>query len=164
MTAAKQVVLTPLLVCLATMIGCAPHRTRVSGLDAVNVEVAEVVQTKISWLKIKQDGGVLHLSGSVFRRRSSSDPLLGHVDVSVLDAHGRVVEELSLPHFPENLPSRRRRSARFEAELPMTVPSGATIRIAHHITYDRGLSLECQDNQAAAYPVRKSERFSAPRR
>lgn len=64
------------------------------------------------------------------------DAARGHVDITVVGPDGAIVDLVSVPYSPRNIPKVRSRSSRFTARLPYVVPEDVPLRIAYH--YDSG--------------------------
>ncbi len=78
-----------------------------------------------------EDGLVIH--GKVKRTaRNCCDSARGHVDIAVVGPDGAIVDMVSVPYSPRNIPKARSRSSRFTARLPYKVPEDVPLRITYH--------------------------------
>ncbi len=87
----------------------------------------------VSEVRAVEDGDGLVIHGKVKRTaRNCCDSARGHVDIAIVGPDGAIVDMLSVPYSPRNIPKVRSRSARFTARLPYKVPEDVSLRIAYH--------------------------------
>lgn len=115
--------------------GCAPKHMNLITKKGVSIEAVHSARVHISDLAVSEDGNELVITGKVSRRNPSISGS-GHVDVTILDPAGNVIEKGSVPYTPTTLPktpgARRHRGSRFEARLPCVLPAGSKVQIAYH--------------------------------
>ena len=115
--------------------GCAPkHVNRITN-TGVSIETVHSARAHISDVAVSEDGNELVITGKVYRRNRSISGS-GHVDVTILDSAGNVIEKGSVPYTPTTLPktpgARKHRGSRFEVRLPCALPAGSKVQVAYH--------------------------------
>jgi len=117
------------------LIGCAPKHVNLITKKGVSIETIHSAQVQISDMAVSEDDNELVITGKVYRRNPSISGS-GHVDVTILDSAGNVIDKGSIPYTPTTLPktpgARKHRGSRFEVRLPCVLPSGSKIQVAYH--------------------------------
>ena len=117
--------------------GCAPKHVNLITKKGVSIEAIRSARVDISDVAVSEDGNELVITGKVYRRNPSISGS-GHVDVTILDPSGNVIEKDSVPYTPTTLPktpgARRHRGSRFEVSLPSVLPAGSKVQVAYHAT------------------------------
>jgi hypothetical protein len=120
---------------LATILisGCAT--TNVDHVDKASVlfERMPSEDVLVSEVRAVEDEEGLAIHGRVKRTaRNCCDSARGHVDIAVVGPDGAIVDMVSAPYSPRNIPKGRNRSSRFTARLPYKVPEDVPLRITYH--------------------------------
>lgn len=136
--------------------GCAPKHMNLITKKGVSIEAVHSARVHISDLAVSEDGNELVITGKVSRRNPSISGS-GHVDVTILDPAGNVIEKGSVPYTPTTLPktpgARRHRGSRFEVRLPCVLPAGSKVQIAYHARVKPGSNgLDCEGSVSAGRP------------
>lgn len=136
--------------------GCAPKHMNLITKKGVSIEAVHSARVHISDLAVSEDGNELVITGKVSRRNPSISGS-GHVDVTILDPAGNVIEKGSVPYTPATLPktpgARRHRGSRFEVRLPCVLPAGSKVQIAYHARVKPGSNgLDCEGSVSAGRP------------
>jgi len=117
--------------------GCAPKHVNLITKKGVSIEANHSARVDISDVAVSEDGNELVITGKVYRRNRSISGS-GHVDVTILDPAGNLIEKGSVPYTPATLPktpgARRHRGSRFEVRLPSVLPAGSKVQVAYHAT------------------------------
>ena len=114
--------------------GCAVSGENLSKKGVVKVERVPSERVAIPWADVYRSDEGLIVRGVVRRRDYSSQPLLIHVDATVLSGDGEVLTEAT----GRDLWVPRRRVGRgfnhvdFEIRLPATAPEGSTVKLVCH--------------------------------
>jgi len=94
-------------------------------IETVNSNKANVSQVNL----VKTENGYV-VKGKVYNRvKNRTTPIPGHVDISVVDASGKVVNTTPVSIYRI---SRKSRFAKFKQGLKVSPVEGNTIRVAHH--------------------------------
>jgi hypothetical protein len=89
---------------VATIVsGCATSRVNLVDTGAVSVEKIPSERIYISRVSVFQEGDELLVSGFV-KRRHSSGPGGGHVDIAIVGPDGGAVEKITVSYFPRFIP------------------------------------------------------------
>lgn len=114
--------------------GCAVHRINLVENRTVQIEKNDSKNVTIKWVSIYEDkkNGIVSVSGEVKRKSSSMSGTSGHVDVSLWDDTGRLVEKASVYHVPRIIRRRGARNAYFSLKLMNPVASGSIVKVAFH--------------------------------
>jgi len=119
------------------LIGCAPKHLNLITKKGVSIEAIHSAQVQISDMAVSEDGNELVITGKVYRRNRSISGS-GHVDVTILDSAGNVIEKGSVPYTPTTLPktpgARRHRGSGFEVRLSGVLPAGSRVQVVYHAT------------------------------
>ena len=110
----------------------------------------------VSEVRAVEDADGLVIHGKVKRTaRNCCDSARGHVDIAVVGPDGAIVDMLSVPYSPRNIPKGKTRSARFTARLPYKIPEDVPLRITYHNDREHAVSavelpdaLVCKNNMA----------------
>ncbi len=87
----------------------------------------------VSEVRAVKDGDGLAIYGKVKRTLGNCcDAARGHVDIAVVGPDGEIIDLLSVPYSPRNIPKARSRSSRFAARLPYMIPEDVPLRITYH--------------------------------
>ena len=136
--------------------GCAPKHVNLITKKGVSIETIHSARVQISDMAVSEDGNELVISGKVHRRNPSISGA-GHVDVTILDPAGNVIEKGSVAYTPTTLPktpgARKHRGSRFEIRLLCVLPAGRKVQVAYHA---RGKSecngLDCERSVSTGRP------------
>ena len=136
--------------------GCAPKHKNLITQKGVSIEAVHSAQTHISDMAVSEDGNELVITGKVHRRNRSISGS-GHVDVTILDSAGNVIEKGGVPYTPTTLPktpgARKHRGSRFEVRLPGVLPAGSKVQVAYHATIKPGSNgLDCERSVSTGRP------------
>ncbi len=117
--------------------GCTPKQKNLITSKGISIEAVHSERVRISNLAVSEDGNELVITGKVHRLNQSISGS-GHVDVTILNSAGNVIERGDVPYTPTTLPktpgARKHRGARFEVRLPCVLPEGSNVRVAYHAT------------------------------
>ena len=117
--------------------GCARKHKNLITQKGVSIEAVHSERVHISDLAVSEDGNELVITGKVHRLNQSISGS-GHVDVTIMDSAGNVIERGDVPYTPTTLPktpgARKHRGARFEVRLPCVLPAGSQVRVGYHAT------------------------------
>ena len=69
-------------------------------------------------------------------RRYSAKNRRGHVDVTIIGPSGTILKKIGTLHYPRNRPRKRRGGSSFKVHIPFVPPTGSTIRVEYHETFD----------------------------
>ena len=87
----------------------------------------------VSEVRAVEDADGLIIHGKVKRTaRNCCDSARGHVDIAVIGPDGAIVDTVSVPYSPRNIPKGKTRSARFTARLPYKIPADVPLRVTYH--------------------------------
>ena len=126
------------LAALATVLlpacGCAPRRADLVREGTVRVQTHPSPRVEIFWVSACQHGEHVDVTGHARSSHRSGFASHGHIDISLLAPDGRLLAEQRTQDI--HIPAYRRRQApsgrRFHACLPISPPSGSTLRMAFH--------------------------------
>jgi len=94
-----------------------------------------------------EEGDELVIYGKVKRTVDNCcDASRGHVDIAIVAPDGLVLDMISVPYSPHNIPKVRSRTSRFITRLPYTLPEGITLRIIYHGSVEV-ISTACAKNK-----------------
>jgi len=79
------------------------------------------------------------------------------VDITLIGPDGEVVDLVSVPYSPRNIPKTRSRSARFVAKLPYLVPEGVPLRVSYHNVVEHESSADQIATTLSAHHPTKSD-------
>jgi hypothetical protein len=109
--------------------GCATQPD-VLQTEGLSVQKSADSHFEINRVRVYRDGGALSVSGDVANLMPQRILTPGRVEISVIGPDGStLVEEITTP-MRKNAQAR---SAHFYARLPVTPPTGSTLRISHHL-------------------------------
>ena len=136
--------------------GCAPKHKNLITPKGVSIEAVHSERIHISNLAVSEDGNELVITGKMHRRNQSISGL-GHVDVTILDPAGNVIERCDVPYIPTTLPktpgARKHRGARFEVCFFRVLSAGSKIRVAYHATTKFGRNVpDCERTVSGGAP------------
>jgi hypothetical protein len=115
--------------------GCAPKHPNLITQDGVSIETLHSAGAHISDVAVSEDGNGLVITGKVSRlNRATSGS--GHVDVTILDSAGNVIDKGTVPYTPTTLPktpgARKHKGSRFEVRLRCALPERGRIQVSYH--------------------------------
>jgi hypothetical protein len=141
---------------LATILisGCATTNVDQASNASVLFERMPSEDVVVSEVRAVEDADGLVIHGKVRRTaRNCCDSARGHVDIAVVGPDGAIVDMLSVPYSPRNIPKVRSRSSRFTARLPYKIPEDVPLRITYHNNREHAASatgrtddLTCKNN------------------
>ena len=136
--------------------GCASKHMNLVTQKGVSIEAVHSAQAYISDLAVSEDGNDLVITGKVHRRNQSISGS-GHVDVTILNSAGNVIEKGGVPYTPTTLPktpgARKHRGSRFEVHFPGVLPAENKVRVAYHATVKPGSNgLDCERSVSVGSP------------
>lgn len=139
--------------------GCAPKHINLITKKGVSIEAIHSAGAHISDMAVSEDGNELIITGKVYRRNRSISGS-GHVDVTILDPAGNVIEKGSVPYTPKTLPktpgARKHRGSRFEVRLPRVLPAGSKVQVTYHATIKpESNGFDCERSVSAPTSVNK---------
>ncbi len=73
------------------------------------------------------------------------------MDISIVGPDGVVVDTVSVPYSPRNIPKVRSRSARFTARIPYVIPEDVPLRITYHKDNEHASVTDLADNTLSAH-------------
>ncbi len=113
--------------------GCAMSRGNYSNQAPVHFERIPSKDVFIREVYAYENNDKLLISGKVKRTANNCcDPARGHVDIAVVAPDGLVLDLISVPYNPHNIPKVRTRSSSFTARLPYTPPDDVILKITYH--------------------------------
>ena len=138
------------------LIGCAPKHVNLITKKGVSIETIPSALVHFSDMAVTENGNELVITGKVYRRNRSISGS-GHVDVTILDSAGNVIEKGSIPYTPSTLPktpgARKHQGSRFEVRLPCVLPSESKIQVAYHARVKlENNGLDCERIVSAGRP------------
>lgn len=139
--------------------GCAPKHMNLITKKGVSIEAIHSARAHISDMAVSEDGNELIITGKVYRRNRSISGS-GHVDVTILDPAGNVIEKRSVPYTPKTLPktpgARKHRGSRFEVRLPRVLSAGSKVQVTYHATIKSERNgFDCERSVSAPTSVNK---------
>ena len=115
--------------------GCAYKHANLISQKGVSIETIHSAGAHISDVAVSEDGNELVITGKVSRINPAISGS-GHVDVTILDSAGNVIDKGTVPYTPTTLPktpgARKHRGSRFEVRLPCALPAGSKVQVAYH--------------------------------
>ncbi|MBW2111147.1 MAG: hypothetical protein JRH00_06885 [Deltaproteobacteria bacterium] len=115
--------------------GCAYKHANLISQKGISIETIHSAGAHISDVAVSEDDNELVITGKVYRLNPSISGR-GHVDVTILDSAGNVIEKGTVPYTPTILPktpgARKHRGSRFEVRLPCVLPAGSKVEVAYH--------------------------------
>lgn len=106
----------------------------------------------VSEVRAVRDAEGLTIYGRVKRTPDNCcDAARGHVDISIVGPDGVVVDTVSVPYSPRNIPKVRSRSAHFTARIPYLIPEDVPLRITYHNDHERGSVTSLTDTTLSAH-------------
>ena len=101
----------------------------------------------VSEVRAVEDADGLVIHGKVKRTaRNCCDSARGHVDIAVVGPDGAIVDMITVPYSPRNIPKGKTRSARFTARLPYKIPEDVPLRITYHNDREHAVSATGRTN------------------
>jgi hypothetical protein len=115
--------------------GCSPKHANLITKTGVSIETIHSAGAHISDVAVSEDGNELVITGKVSRlNRAISGS--GHVDVTIRDFAGNVIDKGTVPYTPAILPetpgARKHKGSRFEVRLRYALPVGSKIQVSYH--------------------------------
>lgn len=115
--------------------GCTPKHLNLITQKGVSIETTHSTQAHISDVVVSEEGNEIVITGKVSRlNRAISGS--GHVDVTILDPSGNVIDKGTVPYTPATLPktpgARKHRGSRFEVRLNCILPTGSKVQVTYH--------------------------------
>jgi len=137
--------------------GCESGNAKYSKEASVLFERVPEENVSISEVHAYEDGDTLVILGKVKRSAGNCcDAVRGHVDIALVADDGMIVDIISVPYSPRNIPKAGTRSSHFTARLPYTLPEDVHLRLRYHPSDDTAAmarsteTLMCKQNIAAA--------------
>ncbi|MFH1716610.1 MAG: hypothetical protein ABIF19_04615 [Planctomycetota bacterium] len=158
MTNRISMLITGLSLALATVAfsGCTTGNAKYSKETPVLLERVPEENASISDVHAYEDGDTLVIYGKVKRSSDNCcDAARGHVDMALVAGDGTILDLISVPYSPRNIPKARTRSSHFTARLPYTLPEDVRLRLRYHQSEDAAAiakgteTLMCKQNVAA---------------
>lgn len=109
--------------------GCSTTHGEGEALARENVEIVGGGRTRVSFVKMRENNGVLIVTGVVSPRGSRTSGGHGHVDIEMLDSRGVEIAERSVTYSPHYL--SRRESARFTTQFDRRLPEDGKLVVRH---------------------------------
>jgi hypothetical protein len=91
--------------------------------DAVDVSSPQVID---------EGDGSTTISGIVTRKATHNEPVAGHVDVTITDTEGQVVNQMSASLTPHYVPTKGDRRAAYSIHTLGVPPAGATVKVSFY--------------------------------
>lgn len=79
-----------------------------------------------------EDEGRLVVTGNVKRPKTTPGLVGGHVDVTVIDSAGEVLDKVSTQYSPKVLSRESRRGSKFSASFAAIPPKGSRVKVSIH--------------------------------
>ena len=119
---------------VAGLSGCAVPGENISKKGVLTVQRVPSTKVDILWADVYKIEDSLVVRGVVRRRNYSSQPLQVHVDVAVLSAAGKTLEEAIGRDVwvPRRLPGKGFNYDPFEVRLAVVPPEGGTVKLVCH--------------------------------
>ncbi len=115
--------------------GCSPKHANLITKTGVSIETIHSAGAHISDVALSEDDNELVITGKVSRLNPAISGS-GHVDVTILDAAGNIIDKGTVPYTPTILPktpgARKHRGSRFEVRLHCALPAGGKVQVAFH--------------------------------
>lgn len=115
-----------------SQMGCLMDRVDLVKSGTVRIERAIPKSLSMSAPRVWQDDGEMIVYGQVRRSPSASGIIRGHIDVTVIDRDGKVLQTASRRHFPGDVPTRRWHGSSFTVKFAGVPPPGSTVRVVYH--------------------------------
>lgn len=136
--------------------GCAPNHVNLITQKGVSIETIQSARVQISDVAVSEDVNEIVITGKVYRLNPSISGR-GHVDVTILDSAGKIIEKGTVPYTPTTLPmtpgARKHRGSRFEVRLPCVLPAGSKIQVAYHANVKHESNgLDCERSVSSGRP------------
>ena len=151
--------ITGLSLVLITVIfsGCSAGSARYSKESPVLFERVPEKNVSINDVHAYEDGNTLVILGKVKRSVGNCcDTTTGHIDIALIADDDMILDLISVPYSPRNIPKAGTRSSHFSARLPYTLPENVRIRLKYHHNEDTAAfandadAMLCRENVAAA--------------
>ena len=119
---------------LAAVSGCGRQGRDLTATGQVVVEPVASETVRWAWAEVWQEGEEVVVEGRLARRGCSSCPVLGHVDVTILDADGKVIRQASSPvmGIRRSTPGTGLKLTPFALRMKLTPPADARAVLAYH--------------------------------
>ena len=136
--------------------GCAHREKNLITQKGVSIEAVGPARAHLYNIAISEDNNELVITGKVHRHyRSISGS--GHIDVTILNSSGSIIERGGVAYTPTTLPktpgARNHRGSLFEVRLTGPLPEGSKVQVAYHATVKPGKSgLDCGRSVSTEYP------------
>jgi hypothetical protein len=113
--------------------GCCQTGVNLTAAGRVSVETLPAETARVVWAEVWQDGDETVVTGRLVRRGVSSCPLTGHVDVTFLDASGKLLKKACSPEagLRRTSPGKGPRLSPFRLRLKLILPESAKAVIAY---------------------------------
>jgi hypothetical protein len=132
--------------------GCASNRGNLVDKGALSIELVTSGRVYFSRVYVYQEDRSIMVTGRV-KSRFHSRFIRGHVDLTVVNPEGEILEKISTSHTPTVFPRRRGRrhlGVHFNVLLPIVPPFGSKVRLAYHDTQVSGGEIfDCGKNVAS---------------
>ncbi len=121
-------------VLLSALPGCTVPGENISRKGVVTVQRVPSAKVDILWANVYQVEDAMVVRGVVRRRERSSYPLLVHIDAAVWSRDGEILkEEMGQDvRVPRRLAGKGLNYNDFEICLPITPPTGGTVKLVCH--------------------------------
>ncbi len=138
--------------------GCSAGNAGYSNELPVSFERMPEKNVSISDVHAYEDGNTLVILGKIKRSAGNCcDTTKGHIDIALVAGDGMVLDLISVPYSPRNIPKAGTRSSHFTARLPYTLPQDVHFRLRYHHNEDTAAVLKgtdtlmCRENITAVY-------------
>lgn len=122
---------------LLAVSGCSTMGHTVAARESLEVLTPrQSYAIEVDSVKTYEKDDVFVVQGTVKRSPGVQGRIRGHVDVSVIDAQGRLLAEKTVQFQPQS-PHPNVRSTQFVAYLDLTPPPGAVVAVAAHKGFHR---------------------------
>jgi len=118
---------------LAAAGGCSQTGRDLTAAGQIAVEPVRSETIRLAWAEVWQQGAETVVKGRLVRRGTSSHPILGHVDVKIIDAGGKVVGEGNSPvvGVRRSCPGKGPKLTPFEVRMKLVPPTGGKVVVAY---------------------------------
>ncbi len=112
---------------------CAAKSMNASAPGGLKVAILPATYVQIVSTSARQDGANVVVEGQVKRKKVHGRVIpKGHVDISIVDEHGKTLLQVPARCMPEIIPRMDGMKSSFAARIPLTAPPGSFVSVKFH--------------------------------
>ncbi len=112
---------------------CSAASTHSSNADGLQVDILSHSNASIIQAAARQSAEGILIDGEVRRKAVGGRGIVkGHVDVTLRNSEGKVLEQTIAECDPQILPNRGTLTSSFSTRLPLAAPQGSQVRLQFH--------------------------------